>query len=191
MERDADMNQVDNYIKNLEDTKQQWITVMVDYMREMFPEVDEDFSYKMPTYHGDGYFIAFAAQKNYFSFYTDDTRVLSLIKELVPSISLSKSCARIKYNQEAGIDAMMDACKEIIDYHKSQQSSSVSDIEGLKKWSKIPLDNQRRLIDNVFCSKCGITTIVDYGVHNDRFGCVLKGHCKKCGGDVARYVEDE
>lgn len=45
--------------------------------------------------------------------------------------------------------------------------------------------------DNVFCSKCGVTTIIDYGIHNDRFGCVLKGRCKKCGGDIARYIEDD
>ncbi len=34
-------------------------------MREVFPEVEEKFDYEMPTYKGDGYFIAFAAQKNY------------------------------------------------------------------------------------------------------------------------------
>jgi hypothetical protein len=114
-----------------------------------------------------------------------------LIKELVPSTSLGKGCARIKYSQTVGIDALMDACKEIVDYHKAQQTSTVSDLEGLKKWSKIPKDIQKRLLANALCSKCGVTTITDYGIHNDRFGLVLKGYCKKCGGVVTRFVEDE
>jgi uncharacterized protein YdhG (YjbR/CyaY superfamily) len=184
------MRQVDEYITALEDFKKEWVTLMVNFMREVFPEIEETFDNKMPTYKGDGYFIAFAAQKNYFSFYTNDIRVLSLIKELVPSASLGKGCARIKYSNEFAVEALMDACKEIVDYHKSKQSPLISDMKGLKKWAKITPDFQQRLIDNVFCSKCGVTTIVNYGIHNDRFGLVLKGSCKKCGGSVARFVED-
>lgn len=144
------MRLVDEYIAVLEEPKKEWITVMVHFMREVFPEVEETFEYKMPTYKGDGYFIAFAAQKHYFSFYTDDTRVLPLVKELVPSASMGKGCARIKYNNESAIEALMDACKEIVDYHKSKQSPAVSDMKGLKKWAKIPADLQQRLIDNYF-----------------------------------------
>ena len=80
---------------------------------------------------------------------------------------------------------------EIIDYHKSKQSPAICDIEALKKWVKVPFNIQQLLIDNVYCSKCRTATIVDYGIHNDRFGLVLKGSCKKCGGSVARFVEDE
>lgn len=185
------MQLVDQYTSNLEDSKQEWVSLMVNFMRDYFPELEEYFDYKMPTYKGNGYFIAFAAQKQYFSFYTDAAWVLPLIKELVPSTSLGKGCARIQYSHTAGIDALMDACKEIVDYHKSQQSSTVSDLEGLKKWKRIPEDAQKRFLSNVFCTKCGVTTIVDYGIHNDRFGLVLKGYCMKCGGVVARFVENE
>lgn len=185
------MQIVNEYITTLDEPKKEWIILMVSFMREAFPEVEETFDYKMPTYKGDGYFIAFAAQKNYFSFYTDDTRVLSLIKELVPSASMGKGCARIKYGNDSAIEALMDACKEIVDFHKSKQSPAVSDMKALKKWAKVPSNIQQLLINNVFCSKCGVTTIVDYGIHNDRFGVVLKGFCKKCGGSVARMVEDE
>ena len=185
------MKIIDEYIEALEDTKKEWVTLMVNFMREVFSEVVETFDYKMPTYKGEGYFIAFAAQKNYFSFYTDDIRVFSLIKGLVPSASIGKGCARIKYNNISDIEALMDACKEIVDFHKSKQSPAVSDMKALKKWAKVPSDIQQLLINNVFCSKCGVTTIVDYGIHNDRFGVVLKGLCKKCGGSVARMVEDD
>ena len=66
-----------------------------------------------------------------------------------------------------------------------------SDMEGLKKWAKIPVDMQQRLLNNVFCSKCGVTTIVDYGIQDDQSGLVLQGHCKKCGESVARFVEND
>jgi uncharacterized protein YdhG (YjbR/CyaY superfamily) len=181
---------IDDYISGLDVTKKEWADLMVNFMREVFPEVEESFEYKMPTYKGDVYFIAFAAQKNYFSFYTDDTQVFTLIKELVPSASMGKGCARIKYGNEFAIEALMDVCKEIIDYHKSKQPPGNSDIKALKKWVKFASNIQQMLIDNVYCSKCGMTTIVDYGIHNDRFGLVLKGSCKKCGGSVARFVED-
>ncbi len=159
-------------------------------MFKEYTEVKETLSNKGLTYTGDGYFIAFAAQKNYFAFNTDDLKVLFLIKELIPSASIGKSCAQIKYNNENGIDYMIDVCKEIVDYHKSEQSPTVSDIKALKKWSKIPLDMQQLLIANAYCSKCGVTTIVDYGIQNDRFGVVLNGYCQKCGDRVARMIED-
>lgn len=184
------MESVDKYIASLDESKKEWMVSMVNFMREVFPEVQETLSNKIPTYKGDGYFIAFAAQKNYFTFHTDDIRVLSTIKELIPSASIGKSCAQIKYNSENGIDCMIDACKEIVDYHKSKQSPTVSDMKALKKWSKIPPNMQQLLIDNAYCSKCGVTTIVNYGIQNDRFGVILNGYCKTCGESVVRMVED-
>ncbi|SNT04954.1 protein of unknown function (DU1801) [Anaerovirgula multivorans] len=185
------MRLVDDYISNLDGVKKEWIEQLVQFIREVFPELEETFYNKMPTYKGDGYFIAFAAQKNYFSFYTDDSRVLPLLKELIPSASMGKGCARIKYNNGFAIDALMDVCKEIVDYHNSKRSSTITDLKSLRKWSKIPSNVQQMLIDNVYCSKCGITTIVDYNIQDDRLGLVLKGSCKKCGGNIARFVEDE
>ncbi|WP_067729934.1 hypothetical protein [Oceanobacillus damuensis] len=67
---------------------------------------------------------------------------------------------------------------------------SVIDFEAARKWSKVPKDIQEMLLNNVFCSQCLETTIVDYTLHNDEYGVLLKGKCKKCGEDVARLVED-
>ena len=68
---------------------------------------------------------------------------------------------------------------------------SVTDIKAAKKWSLIPVHLRQLLLNNVFCSKCGETTIVEYTMHDDKLGILLKGKCKKCGADVARLVEDE
>ena len=67
----------------------------------------------------------------------------------------------------------------------------ITDITAAQKWNKIQKYQQERLIDNVFCSACGVTTIVEYSMHNDKYGILLKGKCKKCGAPVARLIEDE
>lgn len=68
---------------------------------------------------------------------------------------------------------------------------SIIDFQAAQKWAKLSRDTQQLLVNNVFCSTCGMTTIVDYTLHDDDLGILLKGKCKKCGKDVARLVEDE
>ena len=68
---------------------------------------------------------------------------------------------------------------------------SVIDFKAAQKWAKVPKNIQELLINNVFCSSCKVTTITDYTLHDDKFGVLLKGICKKCGKNVARLVEDE
>lgn len=65
------------------------------------------------------------------------------------------------------------------------------DFQAAQKWKKIPKHLQERIISNVFCSKCGETTVVDYSLHNDKMGVLISGKCKKCGKAVARLVENE
>lgn len=64
------------------------------------------------------------------------------------------------------------------------------DIKVIQKWNKIPKHIQKKLLDNVFCSTCGTTTIVDYSMYDDKAGILIKGKCKKCNREVARLIED-
>ena len=66
----------------------------------------------------------------------------------------------------------------------------MTDFNAAQKWAKITKDNQQLLVRNVFCSNCGVTTIVKYTLHDNEYGILLKGKCKKCGKDLARLVED-
>lgn len=68
---------------------------------------------------------------------------------------------------------------------------SITEIKALQKWRKIPKHIQTKIIDNVFCENCLVTTIVDYSLHDDQLGIVLKGKCKKCGSHITRVVESE
>lgn len=68
---------------------------------------------------------------------------------------------------------------------------SVIDFEAAQKWNKISTEMQQRLIANVFCANCYTTTIEKFTMHSEKGGVLLKGLCKKCGSDVARFVELE
>lgn len=68
---------------------------------------------------------------------------------------------------------------------------SIIDFKAAQKWAKLPKDIQEFLVNNVFCSTCGVTTMINYTLQDDKFGLLLKGKCKQCGADIARFVEDE
>lgn len=66
---------------------------------------------------------------------------------------------------------------------------TVVDFKAAQKWRQFPKMVQKSLVGNVFCSKCGVTTIVDYNLEDHELGVLLKGKCKTCGEPVARLVE--
>jgi hypothetical protein len=58
-------------------------------------------------------------------------------------------------------------------------------------WNEIPKDVQVRLLNNVFCVDCGETGIGNVmGVVKDG-NLILRGICTKCGGPVARVIEND
>jgi hypothetical protein len=73
----------------------------------------------------------------------------------------------------------------------AKEVNMIIDLKAAKKWNAIPKNMQEKLINNVFCSSCGVTAIVDFSIRNDKYGILLEGTCKKCGGPVARLIENE
>ena len=68
--------------------------------------------------------------------------------------------------------------------------AKIINIKAMQKWNEFPKDLQIRILNNVFCGNCIITTIVEYDIVLSAEGIVLlKGKCKKCGDAVARVVE--
>ena len=59
-----------------------------------------------------------------------------------------------------------------------------------KKWLSLPKETRSQLTKNVFCSNCmDVVTIEGFTIEDDQFGITLKGKCKKCGHEVARFIE--
>ena len=74
---------------------------------------------------------------------------------------------------------------------KHPKAHMPNEFEGMRKWTAIPLHFRQKILDNIFCGKCGCTSMVDYLIEDNKLGIVLRGKCNKCGGIVARFVEDE
>lgn len=66
---------------------------------------------------------------------------------------------------------------------------SNTESKAAEKWNKLDKEIRRKIIENTFCSACGVTKIVDYSLHENKYGLTLKGRCDKCGKSVARSVE--
>ena len=61
--------------------------------------------------------------------------------------------------------------------------------EALKIWMELPADIRSKILSNVWCPDCKITTICDYSTEFDGGFVVLRGFCATCGHKVARVLE--
>jgi len=59
-------------------------------------------------------------------------------------------------------------------------------------WRAIPGDTQLKILNTVWCTRCrGMSGITHITARVDSTMLVLIGKCCRCGGDVARVVENE
>jgi hypothetical protein len=61
----------------------------------------------------------------------------------------------------------------------------------IRAWERVPPGNRLRLLNNVWCGKClDGTSIALAGGFVEDGDLVLRGSCTKCGGSVARVIEE-
>ena len=71
-----------------------------------------------------------------------------------------------------------------------RRNKSVTEIEALREWKKIPERIRKLLLANAFCHNCGTTEFAPGYTLHMRHGCVLiEGRCAKCGAEVARLCD--
>jgi len=59
-------------------------------------------------------------------------------------------------------------------------------------WDLVLPYQKTQILNNVWCSHCAnVTTIVHYSGKVEDGDLVLKGECERCGGKVARVIENE
>lgn len=66
----------------------------------------------------------------------------------------------------------------------------IKELTPKEKWNSIEKENQYKLLNNVWCNNCKCTKVTDYKIYSHKFGIILRGKCSKCGGKVARVIED-
>lgn len=61
-----------------------------------------------------------------------------------------------------------------------------------KIWESIPGDIRLRILNNVWCARCSdVTGIGNFTGKIEKGMLILRGVCTRCGGEVARVIEDE
>ena len=64
--------------------------------------------------------------------------------------------------------------------------------EAARRWKRIPLWAQDKILDNVFCGRCiASVPIVLEEAEMEGKSLVLRGTCNNCGAQVCRVVEDD
>lgn len=108
------MNKVDEYIDSFNGMQKEWLTALVTFMRENYPNIGETIFYQMPTYKFNGTYIGFSVAKSHFTFHTLDFEFIEIMKELLPKASFGRGCAKVKYTNKEAIPVLLEACSTII-----------------------------------------------------------------------------
>jgi hypothetical protein len=86
--------------------------------------------------------------------------------------------------------------KELFEKHFANETKTISlpklTAPAKKRWNRIPETIRKDIMDNVWCTSCraGTSMQLREGVMEQR-SLVLRGVCKRCGGEVARVIEPE
>lgn len=110
---------VDEYINNFDGEKRAWLTTMVNFMRENFPEIPETISYQVPMYKFAGTHIAFSVAKDHFTYLTIDFDMIEALKKRLPNAKFGKASVKIKYSDEAAIPILFQTSREIVERHRA------------------------------------------------------------------------
>ena len=86
---------VDAYIAAAPPERQPTLHRLRKLIRKTVPKVKESIQHGMPVYQLDGLFLAFAAQKNYFSFHLNES-VLAAHSEELGKLNCGKGCIRFR-----------------------------------------------------------------------------------------------
>lgn len=62
----------------------------------------------------------------------------------------------------------------------------------IKIWQAIPADIRLKILNNVWCVQCKKMAVIGKVRGNVESGLLmLRGRCARCGGEVARVIENE
>lgn len=103
---------VDEYIEAASPERQGVLRRLRALVREVALEAEEMIQYGMPYYECHGMLCAFAAQKQYVSFYLLNGAVVDAHRSLLAGLSVGKGCIRFKREAdlpEAALHVLLEA----------------------------------------------------------------------------------
>jgi len=61
-----------------------------------------------------------------------------------------------------------------------------------EKWNYLSQEIKQKILNNVFCVKCGVSSIKEgFTINQESIGIVLRGQCCKCDSPVIRAIEEK
>ena len=88
-----------------------------------------------------------------------------------------------------GIDPFGRAPREA---ESNDEDAGSGDAEANRHWLGLPAWEREILLTSAFCPRCGMAEFAPgYAVKRERWGLVIEGACKVCGGRIARAREDD
>jgi len=102
---------IPEYISSLPPRERSVVKTLDKIVRSAAPKSSGSMKYGMPTYALASRFVAFNAQKNYFSFYADPEIVNRLRKEL-KDLDVGKSCIRFRKIEDVSLATLREIVSE-------------------------------------------------------------------------------
>ncbi len=107
------------YINNIPAERTERFLSIHEAIISVFPNIEINMLYKMPTYRYKEGWIALANQKSYISFYTCSAEHIEPFKEKYPNIKTGKGCINFRNNDKIPITELKKVIKHAIDKPKS------------------------------------------------------------------------
>lgn len=93
----SDATSVETYLAQLPADRREALGVVRDLVRRIWPGIEEDMSYSMPTFHLDGHALcALASQKSFMALYIMPYDLLIAFKNELKLHDTGRSCIRFK-----------------------------------------------------------------------------------------------
>ncbi|MCO7175370.1 hypothetical protein ACFP7A_06875 [Sporolactobacillus kofuensis] len=97
------------YLNRFNPKQRFWLSSMVRFMREHFPEWEETTFCQIPIYYHQNTYIAFSVSEEYFTLYTNQDQYIIYLKNKLPSTKFGKHCAKIGLHHTAAIPILFEA----------------------------------------------------------------------------------
>ncbi len=110
--------QVKQYFDSVPEPRRRLVDELHRAITGLYPQVEIDMKYKMPTYRIGDAWVALANQKHYVSLYTCGYHHIALFKAKHPEIKTGKGCINFKVGAPLPIDDIQQVVKHAIEHPK-------------------------------------------------------------------------
>ncbi len=113
MNKPKEATSVEDYFNQVPDNRREMLRDIRAIIFELFPGIEENMDYQLPTYiHNGQTLCALASQKNYMALYIMPYDLLEEFKDDLRAFNCAKSCIRFQELREGTLDLF----RRILDY---------------------------------------------------------------------------